>query len=188
MAIFLPASRPSTSAVGSASAYPSFCARARASENSIFSSVIFVSIKFVVPLIIPIISVILFAARHCFKGLIMGMPPATAASKRRSHLCSAAISRSSWPCSAIRSLFAVTTCFPLERASEIYVLAGSMPPITSITISMLSSFIISSQLSVTRVISMPSRDFLVFLTRIFATSSSAPILWGNSSCCFWIIL
>ena len=45
---------------------------------------------------IPIISVILFAARHCLIGLIIGMPPATAASKRRSQLCAAAVPFEKW--------------------------------------------------------------------------------------------
>ena len=44
-----------------------------------------------------------------------------------------AASRSSFPCSAIRSLLADTTFFPAFKASRIMVLAGSIPPITSIT-------------------------------------------------------
>ncbi|MPM95075.1 hypothetical protein SDC9_142226 [bioreactor metagenome] len=176
IAIFLPASRPSISAVGSASAYPRSVASLSASSNSIPSSDIFVRIKLVVPLIIPIISVMLFAARHCLRGLIIGIPPATAASKRRSQPCSAAVSRSSCPCSAIKSLFAVTTCLPRLRASEIYVFAGSIPPITSMIISMLSSFIISVHLSVIISDEMPSRALFTFLTRIFEISNSAPIL------------
>ena len=176
------------SAVGSASAYPRSVASLSACSNSIPSSVIFVRMKFVVPFIIPIISDMLFAARHCLRGLIIGIPPATAASKRRSQLCWAAVSSSTWPCSAIRSLLAVTTCLPRLKASVIYVLAGSIPPITSITISMLSSLIISSHLFVIRDISIPSRCFFVFLTSIFATSSSEPILNGNSSFWFCMIL
>ena len=57
MATLRPASSPSISAVGSASAYPSSVASASASENSMPSCVIFVRIKFVVPLTIPITSV-----------------------------------------------------------------------------------------------------------------------------------
>ena len=58
IATFRPASSPSISAVGSASAYPSSVARARASLNSIPSWVILVRIKFVVPLTIPMTSAI----------------------------------------------------------------------------------------------------------------------------------
>ena len=56
IAILRPASYPSISAVGSASAYPSSVASANASSNSIPSCVIFVRMKFVVPLTIPITS------------------------------------------------------------------------------------------------------------------------------------
>ena len=51
--------------------------------------------KLVVPLSIPAISSISFAARHCEIGLIIGIPPPTEASKRKFTLFSSAIVRSS---------------------------------------------------------------------------------------------
>ena len=43
------------------------------------------------------------------------------------------------PCSASRSLLAVTTLFPESRAFKIIVLAGSIPPMASITMRISSS-------------------------------------------------
>ena len=151
------------------------------------SSFIFVRMKFVVPLIIPMISVILLPARHCFSGRIMGIPPATAASNSKSQWYSPASSSSSCPCIAIRSLLAVTTCLPFSNAALMYVRAGSIPPITSTTMSMLSSPITSSQTSVSFSAGILSAYFALFRTRTFTTSSAAPILKGISSFCLSII-
>ena len=137
---------------------------------------------------IPMTSSISFAARHCFNGRMIGIPPATAASNRKSTPCSSAASRSSFPCSAIRSLLADTTFFPAFKASRIMVLAGSIPPITSITSRISSLSIISLQLSVRRDGSTPSRFFSILCTRIFTISTSAPAFLQNSSFCFSINL
>ena len=74
------ASIPSTSNVGSASAYPKRCASTSTSENANPLSRISVKIKLVVPLIIPAIHSTLFATNPSRKALIIGIPPATAAS------------------------------------------------------------------------------------------------------------
>ena len=50
--------------------------------------------------------------------------------------------------SAIRALLAVTTCLPLERALNTTSLARVVPPMTSMTISMESSFKMESTWSV----------------------------------------
>ena len=177
MATFLPASIPSISAVGSASAYPSSVARARASENSIPSWDILVRIKFVVPFTIPITSVTWLASRLFFNGLMIGIPPATAASNRKSFCAALAVSRISFPWTAIRSLFAETTCLPAFNAERIYSFAGLIPPISSITISISGSFIISSHWLVSKeASSIFAAAFSIFLTRIFFISILQPIL------------
>ena len=124
-----------------------------------------------------------FAARHCFSGRMIGIAPATAASNKKSTPLSSAASRSSCPCVATRSLFAVTTFFPACRASRIIVLAGSMPPITSITISISSSLMISSHLSVKRDWSTPFLFLFMLCTSIFWILRPAPAFIAISS--FW---
>ena len=165
------------SAVGSASAYPSSVAKSSASWNSIPSWVIFVRMKFVVPFTIPMTSVIWFPARHCFNGRIIGIPPATAASNRKSTLCSCAVSRSSFPATATKSLFAVTTCLPASKAWVMYSFAGDKPPISSITKSICGSLTMLSQ-SLVR-IEESSTFFAAFSrlrTRIFTIFTSQPSL------------
>ena len=111
MESFLAASRPRTSLEGSASAKPSSWASFSASPYCIPSSSIFVSMKLVVPLRMAVTLSMLLPTRQSLTDLRMGMPPPTLASNLSSTPFDFAISRSSAPCSAIRSLFAVTTCF-----------------------------------------------------------------------------
>ena len=120
-------------------------------------------------------------ARHCFRGRMIGIPPATAASKRRSTPFSFAAANSSPPCTAIRSLFAVTTFFPDCSARRIMVLAGSMPPMTSITMAMEGSFTIFSKSSVSRAGSTPSLFLWILWTRTAPISRDAPVLSASSS-------
>ena len=129
----------------------------------------------------PDTSVISAPARLCFKARTMGTAPATAASNSRSQPCSTARSSSSPPCSASRSLLAVTTFFPAFSASVTYVRAGSMPPISSMTMPISGSFKISSQRSVNRDGSAPSRFFPRLRTRIFFISRAAPVFFTISS-------
>ena len=72
---------------------------------------------------------------------MMGMPPATAASKAIERPSCRARSNSSGPCSASRALLAVTTSLPLSSSFSMIVRAGSSPPTnsTAATISGLSS-------------------------------------------------
>src|SRR4051812_21834840 len=67
---------------------------------------------------------------------MMGIPPATAASNRKSRLALAAAANTSAPTLARSSLLAVTTGLPAARAPRISSRAGSMPPMTSTTTSM----------------------------------------------------
>ena len=69
-----------------------------------------------------------------------------------------------------------------------YVFAGSMPPITSTTILIESSFKISSKLSVRYAESIPSLVLFLFLTKILAISILAPTLWIISSACLLMSL
>ena len=66
---------------------------------------------------------------------MIGTPPATAASNSKCRRCFAATSSSSAPASAITCLFAVTTDFPASSACRIQVEAGSVPPMSSTTMS-----------------------------------------------------
>ena len=70
-----------------------------------------------------------------FIGIIIGIPPAIAASYNITLLCSSAKLNSSSPCFARSSLFAVTMCLPFAIAVFIKSYAGSIPPINSATIS-----------------------------------------------------
>ena len=80
--------------------------------------------KFVVPLRIPAISSILFAARHWLIGLMMGIPPPTLASNKKFTFLSFAIFKSSSPFAATSSLLEVTTLLPAERQDETNSYAG----------------------------------------------------------------
>ena len=60
-----------------------------------------------------------------------GTVPPTAASNRSGLPEDRASETSSWPCSAITCLFAVTTARPARRAAAIHVRAGSTPPMSS---------------------------------------------------------
>ena len=68
---------------------------------------------------------------------MIGMPPATAASKAIERPSCRARSNSSGPCSASRALLAVTTSLPLSSSLSMIVRSGSSPP-TSCTTAMIS--------------------------------------------------
>ena len=113
------ASIPSISKVGSASAYPNSCAWF--STVSKLSPLLRISdkIKFPVPLIIPAIHSIRFAVRPSRKALIIGIPPATAASNATITPCFSAAANISVPCEASIALLAVTTCLPFSIALSV---------------------------------------------------------------------
>ena len=68
-------------------------------------------------------------------ALMIGMPPATAASNATITPLADAAAKISLPCCASSALFAVTTCLPLPMASSTIERAGSTPPINSHTMS-----------------------------------------------------
>ena len=74
--------------------------------------------KFVVPLMIPAIHSMRLAVRPSRSALMMGMPPATAASKATTTPRSRAAAKISLPCTASSALLAVTTCLPAAIASS----------------------------------------------------------------------
>ena len=80
---------------------------------------------------------------------MMGMPPATAASKAIERPIFRARSNNSGPCSANRALLAVTTSLPLSSSFRTMVRAGSSPPTnsTAATISGLSVTLARSSVS-----------------------------------------
>ena len=86
-------------------------------------------------LTMPITVVISSPTSDSRSGRMMGMAPATAASKYRSTPARSAAAYSSWPCAASSALFAVTTEAPEANAACSRLLAGSIPPITSTTTS-----------------------------------------------------
>ncbi len=92
--------------------------------------------KLVVPLMIPITRLIGSPRRLSRRARMIGMPPATAASKSRSTPASSLTANSSVPTLASSSLLAVTTGLPARSAAVISSRAGSIPPMTSTTRSM----------------------------------------------------
>src|SRR5690606_13010268 len=91
--------------------------------------------KFVVPLMMPASHSIRLAVSPSRMALMMGMPPATAASKATITPCAEAAAKISLPCLASNALFAVTTCLPCAMASSTSSRASVSPPISSTTIS-----------------------------------------------------
>ena len=79
-------------------------------------------------------------------ALMIGMPPATAASKATVTPFSLAAAKISLPNSAINALLAVTTCLPLAMAFNINSLATVVPPINSTRIS-ISGFSATAKIS-----------------------------------------
>ncbi|MPM44438.1 hypothetical protein SDC9_91116 [bioreactor metagenome] len=136
------------------------------------------------PLTIPIIDLILLAARQDFNGLIIGMPPPTAASNIKSTLFSAASSNNSLPYLAKTSLFAVTTFFLCFNASAINSLAGCSLPINSTTISISGSSRISSSLFVTIYFPPNWEARAGLLSRILVILTGTPTFFSISSAFF----
>ena len=89
--------------------------------------------KLLVPLRMAWIDWIWLAASDWLMAAMMGMPPATAASKAIERPSCRARSNSSGPCSASRALLAVTTSLPLSSSFNMIVRSGSSPPINCTT-------------------------------------------------------
>ena len=71
------------------------------------------------------------ATRPSRSARMIGMPPATLASKRRWRWCLSAVWKSSAPRSASSALLAVMTCLPLCSASLMSSNASVVPPMSS---------------------------------------------------------
>ena len=81
--------------------------------------------KFDVPLMMPAIHSMRFAVSPSRSALMIGMPPATAASNATITPFAEAAAKISLPCCASSALFAVTTCLPFAIAASTSVRAGS---------------------------------------------------------------
>ncbi|GIX25320.1 MAG: hypothetical protein KatS3mg122_2551 [Caldimonas sp.] len=103
--------------------------------------------KFVVPLMMPAIHWMRLAVRPSRKALMMGMPPATAASKATMTPLSLAAAKISVPCTANSALLAVTTCLPAAMALSTSSRARVVPPINSTTMSTCGSVATASRSS-----------------------------------------
>ena len=132
--------------------------------------------KFVVPLTMPMMRRTGSPASDSRSARTSGMPPATAASKRRSHPAASAALNTSAPTLASSSLFAVTTGLPCLSAVRISSRAGSMPPMTSTMRSIVGSSTTSAASRVSRpsgIGTARSRERLRTATR--ATESDSPV-------------
>ena len=116
------------------------------------------------------------AVRDWFKGLIIGIPPPTLASKRKFLFIFSESFNNSGPYFATSSLLEVQQLFPCSREAFAKEYAGLIPPIASTTISTSSSFTIVSK-SCTRIFSieepgnsLKSRTYLILI--------SSPILFA----------
>ena len=84
----------------------------------------------------PAIHSMRFAVKPSRSALMIGTPPATAASNATITLFSNAAANISVPCFASKALLAVTTCLPLAIAFSTSALVVVSPPINSQTMSM----------------------------------------------------
>ena len=91
--------------------------------------------KLLVPLMMPAMLRMRLADKPSRRALMIGMPPATAASNCTITFFSSASAKTSLPYSASSFLLAVTTCLPWRMASNTSSLAASVPPNTSATMS-----------------------------------------------------
>src|SRR5271156_1833316 len=131
---FARASKPSTSSVGSASAYPRSCAWRSVASNSAPSSML-LRMKLQVPFKMPWRRLMRSPASPCCTAGITGTPPATAAPYSSWQPCRRANSSSAGPCSAIIFLLAVTTDLPAASDRRTQSPAGFSPPANSTTMS-----------------------------------------------------
>ena len=126
-----------------------------------------------VPLMMPEIPVISLPARASRRVLITGIPPATAASKRRDTPCASASAASSLPHSAISALLAVTTCLPAVSALVTRSLAVVVPPMSSTTTSTAGSSTTAARSLLTRYAEV-SQLGLSRLAPMWISDTSAP--------------
>ena len=106
--------------------------------------------KLLVPLRMAWIDWIWLASSDSLMAAMIGMPPATAASKAIDRPSLRAAANSSGPCWANRALLAVTTSLPLSSTLSMILRSGSSPPIncTTALISGLSVTLATSDVSI----------------------------------------
>src|SRR5262245_3367987 len=123
--------------------------------------------KLEVPLMMPAIHSMRLAARPSRTALMIGMPPATEASKPTITPAFCAALKIWLPCLASSALLAVTTCLPFAIASSTSCFATVYPPISSTTMSM-SGALTTSNASAW-ILAFPPVSFLAFATALSAT-------------------
>ena len=140
-----------------------------------------------VPLTMPRTRLTWSPASDSRSGRSIGMAPATRPRSRGRRRPARRPRAGSAPSSASSALLAVTTDLPLDRAAAISVRAGSMPPMTSMTMSMSSrvtsdsASVVSSAGSTSTSRVRPRRR-----TAMPASSSGAPDRAARSSPCSWM--
>ena len=136
-----------------------------------------------VPLTIPITREMRSPASDSRSGRMIGMPPATAASKSRSTPLRSAASNSSAPCLASSSLLPVITGLPAFSAVRMRSRAGSTPPISSTTRSISGSSTIDLASSVSRSGGrLIGRGLVRSRTAMRATSRWSPVRAAMVAC------
>jgi hypothetical protein len=125
--------------------------------------------KFVVPLMMPATHSMRLAVSPSRSALMIGMPPATAASKATVTPRLRAASKISLPCTASSALLAVTTCLPASIACITKVRAMPVPPISSTTMS-IAGLVSTCAASLTTCAESPT------MARARSTSTSATIV------------
>src|SRR6218665_117815 len=182
IAAFCAASYPPMSAVGSASAYPSAVAAARASPRLAAVVSIQSRMELVVPLTTPRIRSTRSPARLSRSGRMIGMAPPTPASYESCAPTCSAAANSSGPCWASSALFPVTTSAPDAIAASTSERAGSIPPMSSMT---MSERRMRSRASVVKssVGSSASREAVTSRTAMPTSSIRAPMRCASSSPC-----
>ncbi len=117
---------------------------------------------------IPAIHSMRLAVRPSRIALMIGMPPATAASKATITPLACAAAKISLPCFASSALLAVTTCLPCPMAAITSSRARVSPPISSTTMSMPGSATTAIGSATSRIPSSPT-------VRVFAISLAVAI-------------
>ena len=136
-----------------------------------------------VPLRMPTMSSKRLATRPSRMALMMGIPPATLASKRNWPPCWRTAAKISGPCSQRRALLAETTTLPARSARRVSSRALVVPPMSSQTTWTLGS----SMISFGFLVSLPAgiftaRFFLRSRTQALRRSSFTPRRDSRSAC------
>ena len=125
------------------------------------------------PLIIPATHSIRLALKPSRKDLIIGIPPATAASNATITPLALAAAKISVPCTANKALLAVTMCLPLAIAANTNSLDKVSPPINS-TITSISGWLIKVLGSATTGTVLPTISWAAATLRLHTITTSMP--------------